>query len=975
MNKTSTAICGLLLLLSLVVKANPADTTLKRLIQSDGRVLELYLRGDEWFNYAVTSDGYTILPNQNADYCYAYQNSAGEVVVSKYLATNPAMRTAEEQIFLSKVSKGLKPLPQYANHSKNLAERKSYPTTGTNNLLVILVEFPDRPFTYTATEFQNLFSQQGYSSGGASGSVKDYFRDCSNGLLDLNPTVAGPVMLSNNMAYYGAPGESFSDVRPKEMVSEACSLVDASIDFSQFDMDNDGRIDAVHIIFAGGPQSRTGEANAIWPHRWFITEEDGLPRTFDGKTLCDYSCSGEKRGVIMDGIGTVCHEFGHVLGLPDFYDTDYEATGGNAIALSSWSIMSSGSYNNNGDTPAAFNANERSRLGWLSLDTLTLAGTYSLPAITDSNRAYIITTPYEDEYFILENRRQASWDAYIPASGMLIYHIKNTGDYCINCDPAFQRCDIEEADANETLASVRSDVFPHPFYNDFFTDYAEPNSRLWSGEQLNKPITNITRDTISSIVSFDFLQPDSSAFIKTLNSAEFLSTISVRLTAYEYYEGLYDYSLRGFAIDTQSNFATQTFVAATSVSNDTLICELSNLNYLTTYYYRAAYVGETDTVYGTSYYFSTRDGQPILKTEHASNITLNSMTLGGKKLVEGDYPVIEYGICYDTLPSPTIDDNHISFQGDFTTFSTEISGLQQATKYYFATYCKTILGTKYATQAYATTLYVPIENNEIAAEMSGCEGDVFGTIIGSQPCAGQGNFTYLWQQKTQGSSWQEAQNDNTFKDYVVGELNEPTSFRRIVFSYAIKDTSNVINVEVKQSQGGKIKTKTDWLSSETDTLSLIKNVGTPLSWQHSADSLSWSSINAPADSSIAYTPGFSDSVYLRVAVQLEQCPIAHSEVAKIYVQHDVSLEDIKPEELYVVYPNPASDFVKIANQQGKTLCCSLYDAQSKKVFEDCFSLSTYLLDISCYPSGVYLMKIEDRQSKETYVIKLVVSRY
>ena len=96
MNKTSTAICGLLLLLSLVVKANPADTTLKRLIQSDGRVLELYLRGDEWFNYAVTSDGYTILPNQNADYCYAYQNSAGEVVVSKYLATNPAMRTAEE---------------------------------------------------------------------------------------------------------------------------------------------------------------------------------------------------------------------------------------------------------------------------------------------------------------------------------------------------------------------------------------------------------------------------------------------------------------------------------------------------------------------------------------------------------------------------------------------------------------------------------------------------------------------------------------------------------------------------------------------------------------------------------------------------------------------------------------------------------------------------------------------------------------
>lgn len=958
------------------VFANPADTTMKTQIQKDKRVLDFYLFGDEWVNWAKTTDGYTLVLNENGEYCYAYQDAEQKLRASNFIATNPSERTAEENAFLRTISKGLKYSTNQIIETRSKVEisLKAYPTTGSNNLLVILVEFPDRLFTYTQTEFQNLMSQPGYSVDGSTGSVKEYFHDCSMGQLNLNPTVVGPVTMSHEMAYYGAPGPSFVDMNPKAMVSEACALVDSQIDFTQFDMDNDGYIDAVHIIFAGAPQSRTGEVNAIWPHRWAVTEYDDVARVFDGKTLGDYSCSGEKRAALMDGVGTICHEFGHVLGLPDFYDTDYEETGGDAPALSQWSVMASGSYNNNGNTPAGFNANERYKLGWLSLDTLTIADNYSLPSLIDSNKAYVITTPYENEYFILENRLQTSWDEHIPASGMLIYHIKDEGDYCINCNPSYQRCDIEEADRSESSNTLGTDVFPNPQSNNFFTDYASPNSKLWSGESLNKPVNQITRDTADGMIYFNFMIPDSAAVIGTLNNRETISTISIKLNGVEYYEGLYDYTIKGFAIDTQSNFSTQSFFSANIHNGDTFALVANNLNYATDYWYRAAYVSAIDTVYGNVYNFRTGDGQPILRTINASNVGLTSFTAGGKKLQDGDFPILEYGIYYDTIQNLDSTSNVISFQGELTEFSVNIENLEQATKYYYVAYCKTALGVKKATRSYVTTSFVPIENNEIAAELSGCEGDSFGTIEGQTPTAGQGNFTYLWQKKTSSTSWQAADNENTNKDYLVGVLTEPTSFRRIVYSYAIKDTSNVVNVEVKQSKGGKITAKSDWISSETDTLMLKNHVGNIIQWEHAPDTLNWSVITASPDTSIAYKPAYIDTMYLRTMVRLEQCPEAYSQVLKIYVLHDVSLSEIKPEQTYLVYPNPAKEYVEVQNPKNERLSLELYDTGSRLVFSDKNVSSSYKLRVSDFLTGVYMLRITNLENGSVYNVKLIITK-
>ena len=138
---------------------------------------------------------------------------------------------------------------------------------------------------------------------------------------------------------------------------------------------------------------------------------------FDGLGLDAYFCTSElkgSQGTNMCGIGTTCHEFGHSLGLPDFYDTNYEENG-SCSALSSFSTMCSGSYNNDGRTPPYFNAEERVYLGWMiDSDIQDLpAGEISFGSVKD-DIAYRSYTDVEGEYFLYECRDGSGWDAPLP---------------------------------------------------------------------------------------------------------------------------------------------------------------------------------------------------------------------------------------------------------------------------------------------------------------------------------------------------------------------------------------------------------------------------------------------------------------------------------------------------------------------------------------------------------------------------------
>lgn len=963
---------------SLQAFAVPADTTMKSKRQSDNRLLDFYLIGDEFVNFARSIDNYTLLLNQNGDYCYAYLNENGDLTASSYLASNPNQRTKAEIDFLASINKRLTFSDSQITSRKAPFQKieTNYPTVGDNNLLIVLVSFADRAFTYTREDFDSLTSQPGYNRNGATGSVKDYYYDVSFGSLNLNPTVVGPYTLSQPMAYYGANASYFSDVNPKEMISEGCALADNDVDFSQFDMNNDGIIDAVHVIFAGAGEASTGEGDAIWPHRWSIYAYDSLDITFDGVTLRDYSCSAEKMGSGMDGIGTICHEFGHVLGLPDLYDTDYEGSGGQATAVNTWSIMASGSYNNYSNTPASFTAYEKYRLNWLELDTLSLAGEYVLPPLMDSNKAYIITTPYENEFFIFENRQQSSWDTYIPNSGGLIFHVKQEGDYNINCDPNYQKYDIEEADRNDDESTLSTDVFPSAQYNNFFTDYSLPNSILWSGETLNKPITRITRDTSDNCIRFRFMIPDSSAIVETVHGSIKLSNTSYKVKGIEVYEGLYEYGFKGFALDTLQDFSTEQFFEANEFNADSFATILTNLLYAKTYYYRSAYISDYDTAYGQVKTFTTVDGQPILKTNSATNIDLTSMTVGGGVLVAGDFPILEYGICYSTTQNPDTTTNVISFVGELDTFTTQLTGLEQATKYYFRAYAITALGIKYATQKFATTYFIPVENNVITGGATLCEGSDFGMILGSQPQAGQGNFTYQWQRKVNGQAWEDIEEEGNAKDYVVGTLSETTSFRRVVFSLAIRDESNVVEMKVLKSKGGKIEAKTEWISSEEDTLRLKSHKGEILSWQEANQDFNWHTIaNSEQDTNLLYNPSLLDSVYLRAVVQLNECPIAYSDTLKINVIQDVSLEEIESGEMYFVYPNPSRGHAHLNNANQDRLTIRIFDSNAREIIMFETADEKLNLPIENLSNGAYILRIENKTTKKIVKdIKLILMK-
>ena len=308
---------------------------------------------------------------------------------------------------------------------ENRAARASV-TTGSIKVPVILIEFKDKGFTIEnpVSAFNNLLNKEGYSANGATGSVRDFYSDNSNGLFLPEFEVYGPVQVSDSSSYYA--GSSGTD-RAYIAFGEACKLMDSTIDFSKYDSDGDEYVDMILFYYAGYNQAEGGEIynkDCIWPHESFL-----YAGPYDGKYIGRYSCTSELKGYTgasMCGIGTACHELGHALGLPYLYDTDY-AQNGSCGGLYSFSTMCSGSYNNDGRTPPFFNIEERIFLGWNTADDIeeiTTGGTYSLPAFNvGSYKAYKTATTTDNEYFVYECRGANSWDAYIYATGMVVYHV------------------------------------------------------------------------------------------------------------------------------------------------------------------------------------------------------------------------------------------------------------------------------------------------------------------------------------------------------------------------------------------------------------------------------------------------------------------------------------------------------------------------------------------------------------------------
>ena len=441
--------------------------------QPDGSVFTAICAGDEFRKTVTTLQGQAIICGTDGWWCYAIYNSDGSKYSSGYhvgedapaevligsgniphevlaerarLRRNPTGPDAEESL-MKRVMK-----------SKGLQTRSD--GKATKHGIVILAEYSDVKFRHSRQELVDLVTKKGYSSNGATGSAKDYFESQFNGMYEFSFDVSQIVTLSNRRAYYGQNDSYGDDAHPAEMIAEACTLADkAGIDFSLYDDDGDTFVDNVFVFFAGEDEAEdpTNNEDCIWSHSWYVKSGAGITINLDGKKIDQYACTSElkrevKGGYSLTGIGTFCHEFSHTLGLPDFYDTDYEDNGWAMGLWNSTSVMDGGNSNNGSNTPPFFNVIEREIMGLAEPQTLTHNGTYTLKPIHANGQTYKIPSDSPDEYYLLECRGNKDWDEYIGGYGLLIYHIDKSSmkawevSNTVNVDPQQQLADLIEAD-------------------------------------------------------------------------------------------------------------------------------------------------------------------------------------------------------------------------------------------------------------------------------------------------------------------------------------------------------------------------------------------------------------------------------------------------------------------------------------------------------------------------------------------------
>lgn len=541
--------------------AVPAKRTKTMVRQPDGTMLMVMVVGDEHHHFTCTEDRQPVVRNVDGAYCYARLSDGGIVEPTSQLAHNVADRSASEKSFLERYSseavkvRSIGQERRAANSARRIArmaKRNDYlnrneglkrydadkhngvatksamagatggediGVTGKRKGLVILVNFKDKAMlaANSQAEWNRYFNEVGYSKNGNSGSVHDYFTAQSYGQFDLEFDVVGPVTVSKNMSAYGGNDRNGNDVDPGGMVYEACKLADSQVNFADYDWDGDGEVDQVYLIYAGyGEASGTEDnpiANTIWQHEWTLSDQD-YSLTLDGVRIDTYGCSSEltdNTGTKMDGIGTACHEFSHCLGIPDFYDTEYNG----GFGMGSWDLMDYGSYLGDGYRPACYNTYERWVSGWMQPTELKEPCFVSgMKALNDAPEAYVVyneKTP--TEYYILENRQQTGLDSELPASGMLVIHVdynkQSWENNTVNNTKSHQRFSIVPADNKLTEYTESGDTYPGSSMNTSLTDTSSPAATLFNANSdnrryLGKPITQI-KESADGLISFTFM--------------------------------------------------------------------------------------------------------------------------------------------------------------------------------------------------------------------------------------------------------------------------------------------------------------------------------------------------------------------------------------------------------------------------------------------------------------------------------------
>lgn len=377
------------------VKAYPYPVTVT---QPDGSVLTIRIHGDENRSWATTLDGRPVS-----------QDAGGYWRVTDSL---PPARTLP--------SKALNP----EGGSLSLFFATKAPVQ--MRTLVIPVQFRDRKFTIPLprASIYNLFNQQYYSDNGATGSVLDWFQDNLGSQAAFSFEVCDLVTVPNDVAWYGANENGVTDRNLRQLVVHACEAADAAgVDFTRYDFDQDGIVDNVFLLFAGHNEAEGGGESTLWPQSWNIAD---LGFTVDGMKISNFSLYSEyagPSGYRPAGIGTICHEYCHFLGLQDLYDVNGDKEGEGNGLFGPLSVMDQGNYNNEGRTPPYLTIFERQMIGLVKTQTLRQEQNLLVGPVQAASTALLLPTGVTGENFWLEYRDGSKWDAYAGGAGLVVYHV------------------------------------------------------------------------------------------------------------------------------------------------------------------------------------------------------------------------------------------------------------------------------------------------------------------------------------------------------------------------------------------------------------------------------------------------------------------------------------------------------------------------------------------------------------------------
>ncbi len=534
-----------------MLHAAPAKNTPITVTEPDGSTLTVYLHGDEYFSWRTTSNG-TPIVKCDGYYHYALYQANGEVsATSQRVVSNGTITTPNSSVVaqeMESIARTAMATKRAESRTTSVMTKAAFPTNGTIKSIAILVEFQDVKFTTEEanTAFYNMLNLEGYSENGSTGSARDYFAANSGGTYIGDFDVYGVYTLDNDCAYYGGNSNNGGDIRPQQLAIDAVAKCDADgVDFSQYDYDNDGYIDNVFIYYAGYNEAEGGDEDTVWPHRYYVYDNT----TYDGKVLYGYACSSELRsnsGTTMAGIGTFCHEFSHVLGLADHYDTD-GSTNGTSVGLGTYDIMSSGNYNNDGCTPPMYNALELDIAGWCTPTVVEGAEAMTLAPLQYYDKKTLrINTEVEGEYFLIEARNQdvIVWENYIAANGLFIYHVDRSDSYMSYWSNNAPNADTSHECFKFVVASnisTSSQLFtwakvPYPYMsNNAWSATSSPKAESWGGVVVDYQLQNIARtgDNYESVY-LEIIEKEQlsiSGIITDANTGVGVSSATITLTS------------------------------------------------------------------------------------------------------------------------------------------------------------------------------------------------------------------------------------------------------------------------------------------------------------------------------------------------------------------------------------------------------------------------------------------------------------